>query len=154
MAIVEHAKEELKLAGYNIDANVKDINSDHEYADYVAKSVLELLEVFAKQGHSGMSASFTLNLFNQLARQKNLTELTDNPNEWVDVSVQSGYTCYQSKRNSSCFSEDMKSYFDIDDPDNNIFEVDENGQTTGYATLKPKEERKMVELKHESDKQN
>lgn len=154
MGLIEHAKEELKLAGYNIDKNVKDINSDHEYADMVAQSVLELIEVFAKQGHSGMSASFTLNIFNQLARHKNLTPLTNKPEEWVDM-IETGMLPedykgfrYQSKRCSSCFSKDLKDYYDIDDPENNIYERDEEGNFTGYASLKPEEERKLVELQN------
>lgn len=148
MNTIERAKRELKLAGYNPDFDRKDIKTTQDYADQVAHSVVELLEVFSKQGHSGMSANFTLQLFDRLVRHKALTELTDNPEEWEDMTEQSGRTCYQSNRQPSCFSEDMKTYYDIDDPDNNIYEKDENGEYTGYATLKQKQDRKFVELKH------
>ena len=153
MNLIEHAKIELEKAGYNINYDGK-IDSDQHYADEVAKSVLELLELFAKQEHSGMSASFTLNLFNHLARFKNLTPLTDDPDEWLDMveagMIQKNSQCsrYQNKRCASCFSKDLKTYYDIDDPDNNIYEMDENGKPTGYATLKPEIDRKMIELKH------
>lgn len=156
MNTVEHAEYELKLAGYNIDkANKKKrIDSSQDYADRVAQCVLELLKVFSKQGHSGMSADFTIQLFNRLVKHKALTELTDNPDEWVDA-VAEGYqeenstsARYQSKRDYSCFSYDLKTYYDMDAAENNIYERDENGKFTGYGRLKPKEERKWIELKH------
>lgn len=144
MNILEHAKNELKLAGYNLDAKEK-IESGKDYADNIAKAVLELLTVFANQHHSGMSANYVLRLFNQLATFKALTDLTDNPDEWEKVEGSIADT-WQSKRQSSCFSHDMKTYYDVDDPDNNIFEVGEDGKPTGYATLKPKNERKLVKM--------
>lgn len=147
MGLVDHAREELKRAGYNVDFNKDTISSDSEYADAVAKSVLELLELFASQGHSGMSAAFTLNIFNQLARHKALSELTNKEDEWEDVSAMSNEPTWQSKRQSSCFTHDRKYYYDIDDPDNNIYEVDDEGKATGYATLKPRAERKLVAIK-------
>lgn len=146
MGLVDHAEYELKIAGYNVDKK-KDINTDQDYADEVGRSALELIKVFAKQGHSGMSAQFTLKLFNRLAQHKALTELTDNPDEWQDLSsyIGTGEKCYQSKRQSSCFSRDLKTYYDIDDPDNNIYGKD--GDAT-YSQLKPENERKILELKH------
>jgi multidrug efflux pump subunit AcrA (membrane-fusion protein) len=84
-----------------------------------AKDVLELIEVFAKQGHSGFSAFATLETFNLLANFKNIKALTNNPEEWVDVtSFGNGKKLYQSKRNSACFSEDdLKTYYDTSEGD-------------------------------------
>lgn len=144
MSLVEHAEYELQLAGYNV--NNTDENSESYYADFVGKCALDLIKLLASQKHSGFTANATVALFNRLAQQKPLTkELSDNPNEWIDRTEMSGYTVYQSKRNPSCFSTDMKVYWDIDDDENNDY-VEEDGEK--YAILKPMEERKLVELKH------
>ena len=122
MSLLEHAKRELYLAGYNIDRNIDGINNDNDYSDICAKCAYEMLERFVREGHSGFSASVTLDLFNKLARYKRLTPLTSNPNEWEDVSKISNEAClYQSKRQSSCFSEDgLQTYYDIDADENFI----------------------------------
>lgn len=147
MSLIEHAEYELKLAGYNVNKEIKDIDTDQDYADKIGNAALELIKVFAKQGHSGFSAQVTLKIFNRLVNHKPLTdELSNNPNEWQDMSVQNGYATWQSKRNCSCFSHDMKTYYDIDDPENNIYEKDENGNLTGYVQLKPLSQRKMIEM--------
>ncbi|MGN1219110.1 MAG: hypothetical protein ACI4TD_14250, partial [Phocaeicola sp.] len=44
--------------------------------------VMELLKVFAEQGHSGFSASWAINLFSKLAKYKLITEIEDNPDDW------------------------------------------------------------------------
>ena len=86
--LLEHAKSELKIAGYNIDTPDKEIfATDEDYANACAKNAYKMLEVFASAGHSGFSAQCTLQLFDRLAKWKNLTPLTNNPNEWQEVSV-------------------------------------------------------------------
>lgn len=107
--LVEHAKRELEIAGIK----------GNDYDNQIAKDVLELIEVFAKQGHSGFSAFATLETFNLLANFKNIKPLTNNPEEWVDVtSYGNGEKLYQSKRNSACFSDDgLKTYYCIDESD-------------------------------------
>ena len=118
--ILEHAKEELKYAGMNISEegcspkNPKDPMDG--YVNACAKNAMELLEVFVKAGHSGMSAEITLTIFNKLARQENLTPLTNNPEEWNEVSFNDKNKSYQSKRNCSCFSDDgLKTYHNLDE---------------------------------------
>jgi hypothetical protein len=73
----------------------------------------------AAQGHSGFSARQTLALFNEVARFKALTPLTDDPDEWVaidgDMLADKKTPVWQSRRQSSCFSEDGgKTHYDID----------------------------------------
>ena len=95
--LVDHATRELALSGVDDDI----------YGDMTSKAVLELVEVFAKQGHSGMSGSLVLSLFNEVVNFKNLTPLTDAADEWVDH----GNDLWQNKRNSEAFSSDGgKSY--------------------------------------------
>jgi hypothetical protein len=36
----------------------------------------------------------------------------------------------------------------MDDPENNIEELDDNGKPTGYVSLKPRDQRKWVETIH------
>ena len=73
-------------------------------------NILSLIKLFAKQGHSGASASYCLNIFNKLAHFKPLGELNSDPSEWMEVSD----NMYQSKRNPSCFSQDITYYYNID----------------------------------------
>lgn len=102
--LYSYAKKELELAGL--------LNSDSELDRCVARDVLELIKVFSKQGHSGFSAITTLNIFNKVARFENLTPLTSNPEEWIEV----GPDLWQSKRNPSCFSHDGgKTFYNINE---------------------------------------
>ena len=52
MNLVEHAKEELQRAGL--------FEQGSDYDGMLAQAVLELIEKFAQQGHSGYSAYATL----------------------------------------------------------------------------------------------
>jgi hypothetical protein len=60
VALVEHAESELlKL-------------SKGEPLDFPEKEVLDLVKLFASQGHSGDSAEHTISLFSKLARFESL----------------------------------------------------------------------------------
>lgn len=110
--LVEYAKRELQLAGA--------FEKDSMYEGMLGNSVLELVETFAKQGHSGMSAQITLQLFIMVANFKPLTDITDNPDDWMDVSehsVPKGEKMYQCRRRSDAFSRDGgKTYYLLDNP--------------------------------------
>ena len=111
--LTAHAKRELELAGL--------FDKDSDYGGMIGEAVLELVGVFAKQGHSGCSAGMVLHLFNEVASFKPLTELTDNPDEWMDVSEVSGMAegeMFQSRRRPDAFSKDkLKTYYLVDKPD-------------------------------------
>lgn len=115
--MIERALEELKCAGYDISeegCNPKNPKDPFDgYANSCAKNAYELLEVFSKAGHSGMSASLTLAIFNKLANWENLSPLTNNPNEWTKIGNLDDD--WQSKRNPSCFSKDLKTYYNINE---------------------------------------
>ena len=89
-----HAWDELNRAG------LFDKSSDYHGALGVA--VLELMEVFAGQGHSGTSAGAAVELFQRLARFQPLSDLTDDPSEWMEVTD----GLWQSRRMSEAFSTD------------------------------------------------
>lgn len=71
MSLVEHAERELSLAGWNEEDS---------------KGVMQLIKVFAEQGHGGGSAMPTLAVFYKLARFKTLTPLMGTSEEWMEVN--------------------------------------------------------------------
>jgi hypothetical protein len=101
MSLLEHAERELKASG-----------AGEDYDGMIGKSVLQLIDTFAKQGHSGYSAMITLSVFDELARFKPLGPLTDNPDEWMEVDEK----LWQSRRRPDAFSSDGgKTYYLLDD---------------------------------------
>ena len=97
MGLVDHAKVELEIAGL--------LNEEGDfYGGMTGKAVLELMEVFAKQGHSGMSAPIVADLFQKLANYKPLGPITGKDEEWVEVfNDKDGQPVYQNKRGSAVF---------------------------------------------------
>lgn len=90
---VKFAEEELRRAGYDVNDSEEGPNK------WIADNVLELLEVFSTQGHSGSSAPYAIALFEKLASWKPLTPLTGADDEWNWV----GDGMWQNKRNSRVF---------------------------------------------------
>jgi len=109
-ALVAHAKRELMLAGM-IEENPSETDDkiSAQYNNMVSKSVIELIDKFSKQGHSGFSAGMTTQLFDLLAQYKTITPITNNPFEWQDtaevISGESG-VMWQNLRDPSYFSDD------------------------------------------------
>lgn len=107
--LVAYAETELERAGL--------FDKDSDYNGMLGDAALELVKVFAKQGHSGMSASIVTSLVEKLMRYEPLTPLTYEPDEWNDVSEASGTPMWQNKRKSTTFSVDGgKTHYDLDDP--------------------------------------
>lgn len=87
-------------------------SADTMYGDMLGKAVLELVEVFARQGHSGMSASVTLWMFSQVANFKVLEPLTFDDDQWTKHDDET----WQHVRQSSVFSRDQgKTWYDLDE---------------------------------------
>lgn len=106
--LVKHAKKELELAGL--------FDKDSDYDGMLGMAVLELVKVFAKQGHSGFSANWTLEVFDKVARFKPLTPIGKSKDEWMNVSDSSTEPTWQNTRRSTTFSRDGgKTWYDIDD---------------------------------------
>ena len=104
MSLEKHALAEFRAAGW-MDENGK--YSD-EMQELICKNMLELLEVFSNQGHSGFSANYILSYFAKLAYLEPIGPLTGADWEWNDVSdMFDGEKVYQNKRCSRVFkSED------------------------------------------------
>lgn len=98
--LYKHAKRELELLG-------------EESA--VVEGYLEMIKIFAKMGHSGASAFIFIHTLSDLMQFKNLTELTDDPDEWIHVGEEvwgKAPGIWQSSRNSEAFSNDGgKTYY-------------------------------------------
>lgn len=86
--LVDHAKRELSRT-----------EEDQEFID----SIVTAIERFASYGHSGSSALAAIEILGRLLRFENLTPLTDDPAEWIEVSDD---PLWQSKRNPEAFSVD------------------------------------------------
>ncbi|EFL29444.1 hypothetical protein SSOG_09158 [Streptomyces himastatinicus ATCC 53653] len=91
--LVAHARRELRLVGEDKD---------------VIDGLCRVVQAFADMGHSGTSAHFATQYLDKLLRYQPLSELTDNPDEWIDRHAE-GMTptpMWQSVRNSEAFSTD------------------------------------------------
>lgn len=105
--LIEHAKQELQAIGYP----PLDREQENGPNKWIQENILELLEVFSKQGHSGSSAPYVIKMFAKLADFKPLSPITGKDDEWSnDIS---GNDTFQNKRLSSVFKEgkDGKPYY-------------------------------------------
>lgn len=100
--MLKWAEEELRYAGY-------DVNDPEDGPNrWLAEGTLELLKVFAEQGHSGMSAPYAVALFEKLAMWKPITPLTGEDDEWMEV----GEGTWQNRRTPEVFKgEDGQAYW-------------------------------------------
>ena len=101
--LVEHAKREFLKLGY------KPIDQCEDDPDkWIQENVLELLEVFSKQNHSGFSAPFAINYFKKLANFEPLAPIMCTDDEWCNVAN----NVYQNNRCSAVFkNENNKPYY-------------------------------------------
>lgn len=98
--LLNHAEKEFELAGW------KDEGTDVSQG-WIMDNIRELLTVFSKQGHSGSSAPYVLNLFNKLARFEIIVPLTGKEDEWNNVSD----GLWQNKRDSRVFKDKNGAWF-------------------------------------------
>ena len=97
MGLVDHAQTELQMMG------LFEEKGDF-YGGMTGKAVMELMEVFAKQGHSGMSAGIVADLFHKLANYKPLQPITGKDEEWGLLDYGDDLK-YQNKRESGLFKQ-------------------------------------------------
>lgn len=71
--LVEYAKSELEKAFPG---------EDDEMQKMAIADVIELIETFSSQGHSGLSAHYVLNLFTRLVNWNPISYLTGEEDEW------------------------------------------------------------------------
>lgn len=115
MTNLEYAKSELDRIG----------KDDEGYQDLMNNHILEIIEVFSKQGHSGFSASYAINVLERLLRYKPLSALTGDDDEW-EKGISGNW---QNKRCCSVFK----------DKDGNVYDIDavvcsDNGGITWFSS--------------------
>lgn len=93
--LIKHAKRELKAMGYDLNEKEEGPNK------WICENILELLDVFSKQEHSGSSAPYCISLFTKLANFEPVCPLTGNDDEWNEV----GDNVYQNNRCSHVFKQ-------------------------------------------------
>lgn len=104
--LIEHAKREFKAIGYPpLDQEQEDGPNK-----WIQENLIELLEVFSKQGHSGFSAGYCINAFNKLARFEPLAPLTGEDWEWQEVAE----NLWQNIRCSRVFKDEQGCAYDIE----------------------------------------
>lgn len=96
--LIDFAMSELTKAGL--------FDEESDYNGDLGRAVIELIEVFARQGHSGFSAGMVSNLFNNLSRYNPITPLTGEEDEWVII----GNGLRQNKRCSHVFEQNGQAY--------------------------------------------
>lgn len=76
---------------------------------------LKVIQAFADMQHSGGSAPIAINVIHRLLQFKELSPITDNPDEWFNHGPEmwdGEHHIWQNKRNSEAFSEDGgKTYY-------------------------------------------
>lgn len=83
-------------------AMVYDLNDKEEGPNkWIMENIFDLLEVFSKQGHSGMSAPYCANLFKKLALFEPCAPLSGGDEEWHECSD----GIFQNKRCSHVFKD-------------------------------------------------
>jgi len=110
MNLKEYALKEFRLAGW-IDENGK---YNDEMQELMCNHILQLLEVFANEGHSGFSAKYALDIFNRIANWKPISPLTGEDDEWNDIREYGGNPVFQNKRYSSVFKDKDGTAYDVD----------------------------------------
>jgi hypothetical protein len=90
--LVRHARRELALIDQDPD---------------IHQAIIKAVEGFATYRNSGGSAGWAIHVLYDLLQFKNLTPLTDDPEEWNAVAEVDGETTlWQSRRNAAAFSDD------------------------------------------------
>ena len=139
-ALVKYAQGELKRLE---DACKTD--DAKELQRMVNGHILDLVELFSSQGHSGFSGGYALSNFKRVADWKPLTPLTGEDEEWMEIGdTEKGDVVEQNKRYNALFrtNHDNSTAYDVDD----IIFSDNGGITWFTNQFKAKKYRKPIEF--------
>lgn len=148
--LVKFAENEL-----NIIINKCEDEESKEMQEMISKDILQVVEIFSQQGHSGFSANYAINLINKLLRFEPITPLTGADDEWTKLDYDDE-TKYQNKRCSRVFKDSEGKAYDIE---GKIFS-DDGGKSwytskdsTVYIQFPyiPKSEKVIIEKKVEGE---
>lgn len=79
----------------------------------INKDIMQIVQVFAEQGHSGFSASYAINLIKRLLNYEPISPLTGAEDEWNKLDYNND-TKYQNKRCSRVFKNAEGKAYDIE----------------------------------------
>ena len=85
-----------------------------EYNAAMRKHILGMVKLFSKEGHSGFSAPYAIDILSKVLRFKPLSPLTGEDDEWNNVRDYGGEPHYQNKRLSSVFKDANGDVYNID----------------------------------------
>lgn len=119
--MIEYAKSELARIPCDEDGMQEHMNAN----------ILEIIEVFSKQGHSGFSAGYALSVLERLLRYKPISPPTGEDDEWREVC----HGLWQNKRCSSVFKDEDGKAHDID-----AIIVSDNGGITWFSSSRFRKE--------------
>jgi hypothetical protein len=99
---IRYALSEFRHAGW-MDENGKFLsdNSGHNIQELICLDMLEILEVFSRQGHLNSSASYLIPRVSKLMRFEPIAPLTGSDDEWI--ALRDGV--FQNKRCSHVFKQ-------------------------------------------------
>lgn len=106
MTLIDHAKRELDLI-------VKQCEDEEaaKMQEAINKDIMNIVEMFGNQGHSGFSASYAIKIITKLLNYDFITPLTGEDDEWMEVTD----GVYQNKRQGRIFKQadrfDGKPYY-------------------------------------------
>lgn len=135
--LVAHARRELEILGLTPTPKPSALDRvlyrlrlkrrpPFDYNGAIARSVLDLVEMFAEQGHSGFSGSMTLSMVKKLMNFEPASPLTGEDSEWNALDYDEG--CYQNNRCGRVFKDADGRAYDID---GRVFEDKDGGRYTG-----------------------
>lgn len=115
--IAGHAWDELDRAGlFTGDGDF--------YGGMTGRAVMDLVNVFVEQGHSGASASIVIDILRRVLAFEPLSPLTDDPAEWIEVAN----GLWQSRRQSQAFSKDGGKTYQLTDDWGTMHATDVSGR--------------------------
>jgi len=104
--MMKFAESELDIIGL--------VDDGDEMNGAMRKHILHMIHEFSKEGHSGFSANYAVNLLSKLLKYEPLTPLTGDDSEWMEISKEMTIcntgTLYQNKRLSRVFKDDNGAY--------------------------------------------
>ncbi len=89
------------------------VEDDDHMQTEMNKHILRMVRTFAREGHSGFSAGYAVNLLQKLLRYEPLGPLTGEDDEWNDIAEMSGGPMWQNNRCSHVFKDGDGRAYDI-----------------------------------------
>lgn len=119
MSLVEYSKNELDLLQKKADEE-----GGSELQKMINSQIMEVIEIFSKQGHSETTADYAIQMIERLLRYKPIMPLTGDDDEWG--------TSANIEQNRRCFSVFRK-------PDGTAWDIDgiivsDNGGITWFQS--------------------